>query len=48
MACKYASRMPLFQEAGFRFSRRLPYELHVDAMVKAGISVELSFVNTGR
>jgi phospholipase C len=38
---------PLFQEKGTRFSRKLPYELHVNAVVKAGISVELAFSNTG-
>jgi phospholipase C len=38
---------PLFQEKGVRFSRRLPYELHVNAAVKVGISVELTFANTG-
>jgi phospholipase C len=42
-----ATHQPLFQEAGFRYSRKLPYELHVDARVRAGISVELSFSNTG-
>jgi phospholipase C len=38
---------PLFQESGARFSRKLPYELHVNAAVRAGISVELTFSNTG-
>jgi len=35
------------QERGVRLSRKLPYELHVDAAVKAGVSVELAFANTG-
>lgn len=38
---------PLFQERGTRYSRKLPYELHVHAAVKPGISVELAFINTG-
>jgi phospholipase C len=38
---------PLSQEHGTRFSRKLPYELHTHAAVKAGISVELAFLNTG-
>ena len=38
---------PLFQERGTRYSRKLPYELHVDASAKPGISVELAFINTG-
>jgi phospholipase C len=42
-----ATNQPLFQEPGFRPSRKLPYQLHVDARVKAGISVELVFSNTG-
>ncbi|HZV66572.1 MAG TPA: phospholipase C, phosphocholine-specific [Telluria sp.] len=42
-----ATNQPLFQEAGFRLSRKLPYQLHVDAVVRAGISVELAFLNTG-
>lgn len=41
------SPQPLFQETGTRFSRKLPYELHVGAVVKAGIGVELTFANTG-
>ena len=41
------SPQPLFQESGTRFSRSLPYELHVNAAVKAGISIELRFGNTG-
>jgi phospholipase C len=42
-----ARHQPLFQEAGTRYSRKLPYELHVHAMVKAGISIELALINTG-
>jgi phospholipase C len=42
-----AKHQPLFQESGTRFSRKLPYELHVNATVTAGISVLLSFSNTG-
>jgi phospholipase C len=38
---------PLFQESGTRFSRKLPYELHVNASVTPGISVVLTFANTG-
>ena len=38
---------PLFQEKGVRYSRKLPYELHVNAAVKAGIGIELTFANTG-
>ncbi len=39
---------PLYQESGVRYSRKLPYELHVNATVKTGISVELAFSNTGK
>jgi phospholipase C len=42
-----AQHQPLFQETGSRFSRKLPYELHVNAKVKSGISVELALINTG-
>ena len=45
-ACRNPPK-PLFQESGTRFSRSLPYELHVNAAVKAGISIELRFGNTG-
>lgn len=38
---------PLFQESGIRFSRKLPYEFHVNAAVKPGINIELKFSNTG-
>jgi phospholipase C len=38
---------PLFQEPGTRFSRSLPYELHVNSAVKPGIGIDLKFVNTG-
>jgi phospholipase C len=41
------THQPLFQESGMRYSRKLPYELHVNAAVRAGISVELTFSNTG-
>jgi phospholipase C len=43
-----AQIQPLFQEPGTRPSRRLPYELHVDAVVTPGASVQLNFVNAGR
>jgi phospholipase C len=42
-----SKNQPLFQESGTRFSRKLPYELHVNAAVTAGISVALTFSNTG-
>ena len=42
-----SKHQPLFQESGARYSRKLPYELHVNAAVKAGISVILTFSNTG-
>ncbi len=42
-----SKHQPLFQESGTRFSRKLPYELHVNATVTAGISVALTFANTG-
>jgi phospholipase C len=38
---------PLYQEAGSRLSRKLPYELHVHSAVKAGLEVVLTFDNTG-
>ncbi|GAB2897210.1 phospholipase C, phosphocholine-specific [Paraburkholderia jirisanensis] len=38
---------PLFQEAGYRPSRALPYELHTSARVSTSGSIELMFSNTG-
>lgn len=38
----------LFQEAGARPSRALPYELHVDAEHHVGDGLTLTFSNTGR
>jgi len=39
---------PLFQEAGTRYSRALPYELHTSARVQAQGVLSLIFSNTGR
>lgn len=38
---------PLYQERGTRFSRKLPYELHVDTVVDGEETVRLLFRNTG-
>lgn len=38
---------PLYQECGTRFSRKLPYELHVDSLVEEDGKVSLLFRNTG-
>ncbi|MEK7258480.1 MAG: phospholipase domain-containing protein [Pseudomonadota bacterium] len=38
---------PLYQERGTRFSRKLPYELHVDTVVDDEETVRLLFRNTG-
>jgi len=38
---------PLFQEQGLRYSRALPYELHVSARVTTSGEVKLIFSNTG-
>lgn len=42
-----AQHQPLYQETGTRFSRKLPYELHVHSTVRSGIEVTLEFRNTG-
>jgi phospholipase C len=42
-----AEPQPLFQERGMRPSRKLPYELHVDARVQAGAGIALDFRNSG-
>jgi phospholipase C len=38
---------PLFQEAGTRYSRALPYELHASARIASDALVTLMFSNTG-
>ena len=42
-----ATPQPLFQEAGTRFSRALPYELHTSARIEPRGLVSLIFSNTG-
>jgi phospholipase C len=42
-----AEPQPLYQEPGVRYSRALPYELHVDAKIDAS-RVVLTFRNTGK
>ncbi|MGE4590596.1 phosphocholine-specific phospholipase C [Alcaligenes sp.] len=42
-----ATPQPLYQEAGVRYSRALPYELHTSARVDKKGAVELLFSNTG-
>ena len=39
---------PLYQEQGSRYSRALPYELHVSAQGRAGGTIALKFRNTGK
>src|SRR5690606_33120008 len=38
---------PLYQELGSRYSRALPYRLHVDYKIQKDESIRLSFRNTG-
>ncbi|MEI2415146.1 phospholipase C, phosphocholine-specific [Orrella sp. JC864] len=42
-----AAPQPLYQETGVRYSRALPYELHVSARLRQSGEVELLFANTG-
>ena len=39
---------PLFQEAGTRPSRALPYELHVQELCHSGERIALEFRNSGK
>ncbi len=43
-----ATPQPLFQEAGTRFSRALPYELHTSARVEPRGMLSLIFANSGK